>query len=127
MPLRPRTWRRPLGKPRSVLKSVPLALNNMPATSIRKKEWHQHMPTPWDVMQLNPAEALTISCQSCGVQIAPSELRNTYGRSFVIKELAKFNQDCSALFPTRQQDSVPPKDGLDLRGAWLCHPTYPTT
>ena len=28
---------------------------------------------------------------------------------------------------TRQQDSVPPKDGLDLRGAWLCHPTYPTT
>ena len=53
-------------------------------------------------MQLNPAEALTISCQSCGVQIAPSELRNTYGGSFVIKELAKFNQDCSALFP---QDS----------------------
>ena len=67
-----------------------------------EKEWHQHMPTPWDVMQLNPAEALTISCQSCGVQIAPSELRNTCGRSFVIKELAKFNQDCSALFP---QDS----------------------
>ena len=67
-----------------------------------EKEWHQHMPTPWDVMQLNPAQALTISCQSCGVQIAPSELRNTYGRSFVIKELAKFNQDCSSLFP---QDS----------------------
>ena len=38
-----------------------------------KKEWHQHMPTPWDVMQLNPAEAFTISCQSCGVQIAPNE------------------------------------------------------
>ena len=67
-----------------------------------EKEWHQHMPTPWDVMQLNPAEALTISCQSCGVQIAPNELRTTYGRSFVMKELAKFNQDCSALFP---QDS----------------------
>ena len=67
-----------------------------------EKEWHQHMPTPWDVMQLNPAEALTISSQSCGVQIAPNELRTTYGRSFVIKELAKFNQDCSALFP---QDS----------------------
>ena len=67
-----------------------------------EKEWHQHMPTPWDVMQLNPAEALTISYQSCGVQIAPNEMRTTYGRSFVIKELAKFNQDCSALFP---QDS----------------------
>ena len=60
------------------------------------------MPTPWDVMQLSPAQALTISCQSCGVQIAPSELRDTYGRSFVIKELAKFNHDCSSLFP---QDS----------------------
>ena len=36
-------------------------------------------------------------CPNC-----TSELRNTYGRSFVIKELAKFNQDCSALFP---QDS----------------------
>ena len=45
-----------------------------------EKEWHQHMPTPWDVMQLSPAQALTISCQSCGVQIAPSELRDTYGR-----------------------------------------------
>ena len=67
-----------------------------------EKEWHKHMPTPWDVMQLSPAQALTISCQSCGVQIAPSELRDTYGRSFVIKELAKFNQDCSSLFP---QDS----------------------
>ena len=33
-----------------------------------EKEWHQHMPTPWDVMQLNPAEALTISCQSCASQ-----------------------------------------------------------
>ena len=60
------------------------------------------MPTPWDVMQLSPAQALTISYQSCGVQIAPSELRDTYGRSFVIKELAKFNQDCGSLFP---QDS----------------------
>ena len=59
-------------------------------------------PRQWDVMQLSPAQALTISCQSCGVQIAQSELRDTYGRSFVIKELAKFNQDCSSLFP---QDS----------------------
>ena len=67
-----------------------------------EKEWHQHMPTPWDVMQLNPAQALTISCQSCGVQIAPSELRDTYGRSFVIKDLAKIDNDCSTLFP---QDS----------------------
>ena len=67
-----------------------------------EKEWHQHVPTPWDIYAANPAEALTISCQSCGVQIAPNELRTTYGRSFVIKKLAKFNQDCSALFP---QDS----------------------
>ena len=67
-----------------------------------EKEWHKHMPTPWDVMQLSPAQALTISCQSCGVQIAPSELRDTYGRSFVIKDLAKINHDCSTLFP---QDS----------------------
>ena len=38
----------------------------------------------------------------CGVQIAPSELRDTYGRSFVIKDPAKINHDCSTLFP---QDS----------------------
>ena len=66
-----------------------------------EKEWHKHMPTPWDVMQLSPAQALTISCH-CGVQIASTELRDTYGRCFVIKELAKFNHDCSSLFP---QDS----------------------
>ena len=51
-----------------------------------EKEWHKHMPTPWDVMQLSPAQALTISCQSCGVQIASSDLRDTYGQSFVISE-----------------------------------------
>ena len=42
------------------------------------------MPTPWDVMQLNPAEALTISCQSCGTKRAAEHVW------FVIKELAKF-------------------------------------
>ena len=67
-----------------------------------EKEWHKHMPTPWDVMQLSPAQALTISCQSCGVQIASSDLRDTYGHSFVIKKLDKINHDCSILFP---QDS----------------------
>ena len=64
-----------------------------------EKEWHQHMPTPWDVMQLSPAQALTISCQSCGVQIASSDLRDTYDQSFVIKNLDKINHDCSILFP----------------------------
>ena len=64
-----------------------------------EKEWHKHMPTPWDVMQLSPAQALTISCQSCGVQIASSDLRDTYGQSFVIKNLDKINHDCSILFP----------------------------
>ena len=67
-----------------------------------EKEWHKHMPTPWDVMQLNPAQALTISCQSCGVQISSSDLRDTYGRSFVVKNLDKIHHDCSNLFP---QDS----------------------
>ena len=43
------------------------------------EKWHKHVPTPWDVMQLSPAQALTISCQSCGVQIAPSD-RDTCGR-----------------------------------------------
>ena len=38
-----------------------------------EKEWYKHMSTPWDVMQLSPAQALTISCQSCGVEIAPSD------------------------------------------------------
>ena len=37
VPLRPRTWRRPLGKPRSVWKSVLPALNNLAATSTRKR------------------------------------------------------------------------------------------
>ena len=32
----------------------------------------------------------------------------------------------SALFPQNSK-IVCPKDGLDLRGAWLCHPTYLTT
>ena len=48
---------------------------------------------PWDVMQLSLAQALTISCQFCGVEIAPSEPRDTYGSSFVIKDVAKFNHD----------------------------------
>ena len=61
------------------------------------------MPTPWDVMQLSPAQALTISCQSCGVQIASSDLRDTYGQSFVIKNLDKINHDCSILFPRDSQ------------------------
>ena len=68
-----------------------------------EKEWHKHMPTPWDVMQLSPAQALTISCQSCGVQIASSDLRDTYGQSFVIKNLDKINHDCSILFPRDSQ------------------------
>ena len=76
-------------------------------------------------MSCNPAEALTISCQFCGVQISPNELRTTYGRSFVIKELAKFQPRLQRTLSTGQQDSVPPKNGLDLRGAWLCHPTSP--
>ena len=67
-----------------------------------EKEWHKHMPTPWDVMQLSPAQALTISCQSCGVQIS-SDLRDTYGQSFVIKNLDKINHDCSILFPRDSQ------------------------
>ena len=25
-----------------------------------EKEWHKHMPTPWDVMQLSPAQAAKI-------------------------------------------------------------------
>ena len=64
-----------------------------------EKEWHQYMPTPWDVMQLSPAQALTISCQSCGVQIASGDLRDTYGRSFVVKSLYKVKRDCYNLFP----------------------------
>ena len=64
-----------------------------------EKEWHQYMPTPWDVMQLSPAQALTISCQSCGVQIASGDLRDTYGRSFVVKSLDKVKRDCCNLFP----------------------------
>ena len=64
-----------------------------------EKEWHQYMPTPWDVMQLSPAQALTISCKSCGVQIASGDLRDTYGRSFVVKSLDKIKRDCCNLFP----------------------------
>ena len=64
-----------------------------------EKEWHKYMPTPWDVMQLCPAQALTISCQSCGVQIASGDLRDTYGRSFVVKSLDKIKRDCCNLFP----------------------------
>ena len=96
MPLTPRTWGRPLGD------QDPFVPAQFDGDFNAEKEWHKHMPTPWDVMQLSPAQALTISCQSCGVQIAPSELRDTYGRSFVIKDLAKINHDCSTLFP---QDS----------------------
>ena len=69
---------------------------------VTEKEWHKYMPTQWDVMQLSPAQALTLSCQSCGVQISSSDLRDTYGRSFVVKPLDKINHDCSHLFP---QDS----------------------
>ena len=43
-----------------------------------EKEWHKYMPTQWDVMQLSPAKAFTLSCQSCGVQISSSDLRDTY-------------------------------------------------
>ena len=64
-----------------------------------EKEWHKYMPTQWDVMQLSPAQALTLSCQSCGVQVSSSDLRDTYGRSFVVKPLDKINNDCSHLFP----------------------------
>ena len=64
-----------------------------------EKEWHQHTPTPWDVMHLSPAQALTLSCQACGVQVSESELRETYGQSFVIKGLEKLHHECSMLFP----------------------------
>ena len=64
-----------------------------------EKEWHKCMPTQWDVMQLSPAQALTLSCQSCGVQVSSGDLRDTYGRSFVVKPLDKINNDCSHLFP----------------------------
>ena len=50
-------------------------------------------------MQLSPAQALTISCQSCGVQIASGDLRDTYGRSFVVKSLDKIERECCNLFP----------------------------
>ena len=100
MPLRPRTSS--FGQTKIRLEVCSASPDQFDGDFNTEKEWHKHMPTPWDVMQLGPAQALTISCQSCGVQIAPSELRDTYGSSFVIKDLAKFNHDCSALFP---QDS----------------------
>jgi len=67
-----------------------------------EKEWHLHLPTPWDVMMLDPAKVLTLSSQACGVRVPPSELRETYGDAFVVKDLRKISQECLSLFP---QDS----------------------
>ncbi|MEM1007847.1 MAG: hypothetical protein AAGJ35_02470 [Myxococcota bacterium] len=65
----------------------------------REKEWHEHMPTPWDVMSLNPAQTLTLASQSCGAQVQSADLRETYGNAFVVKDLQKITQECNTLFP----------------------------
>ena len=46
--------------------------------------------------------------------------RDTYGRSFVIKDLAKIDHDCSTLFPQDSKMMVHLLDGLDFGEAWLC-------
>lgn len=63
------------------------------------KEWQQHTPTKWDVMTLSPAEALLLSSQACGVQIAMAAMRDTYGDAFVVKPLEKILHECKTLFP----------------------------
>ena len=60
----------------------------------------------WKVMQLSPAQALALSSQSCGVQILSSDLRDTYGRSFVVKPLDKINHDCSHFFPKTARELI---------------------
>ena len=54
-------------------------------------------------------------CPNC-----PSELRDTYGRSFVIKDLPNLTMT-AAHSSTGQQDGSSGKDGLDFRGAWFRH------
>ena len=90
-----------------------------------EKEWHQCMPTPWDVRQLSPAQALTISCQSCGVQIASDDLRDTYGRSFVVKSLDKVKRDCCNLFPQDNKRINLPRLASIFEEPGFCHADAP--
>ena len=64
------------------------------------------------------AEALTISCQSCGVQIASGDLRDTYGRSFVVKSLDKIKR-AHLCENTRSASPVFPQLGLEPNHAGL--------
>ena len=94
--------------------------SNTKVTSTQKGSGISIWPTQWD-MQLSPAQALTLSCQSCGVQISSSDLRDTYGRSFVVKPLDKINQTVATSCLKIAREINLPRLASIFRRAWICH------
>ena len=94
-PLRPQIWGRPLGKPGFVWKSGLPVLINVTQISMRKRNGTSICPPHG--MSCSSAQRKRLPSRASPVV---SKLRRV--SSFVIKERAKINRDCSTLFP---QDS----------------------
>lgn len=57
------------------------------------------MLTPWDTMNFDPSEVLSIASQSSGAHVLESSLRGTYRDAFMVKSLEKVLIKCASLFP----------------------------
>ena len=86
------------GQTKCVWKLGQPAQNNVEVILTQKRNGISICPRLRDVLVQHK---LSPSCQSCGVQIASGDLRDTYGQSFVIKNLDKIDHDCNILFSAR--------------------------